>query len=134
MPSKEELIQSIHSNMKLDKEFFLKIYGYEISFPGFSEIAISKLELYGCSKARAYYTKIVDEYEDRRLNGYMDQDGNKHEGLKGVARWYVGECEKRYEIYKKKQQGKVVRNWQNNIQDMSSQELLTLLANLTKEE
>lgn len=134
MPSREELIQSIHLNMKLNKEFFLKIYGYEISFPGFSKIAIGRLEQYGCSKARNYYTKIVDEYEDRWLNGYIDEKGNVHEGLRGVANWYIGECEKRYEIYKKKQQGKVVNNWKDNIQDMSSQELLTLLVNLTKEE
>lgn len=50
MTGREELLQSIHPQMKIDKVFFLKIYGFEISYPGFREAAIGKLEKCGCSK------------------------------------------------------------------------------------
>ena len=66
MPSKEELLQSIHPDMKLDKAFFLKIYGYEITWPGFAEIAVKTLEHDGCSKARQYYEQIVGDYQKKR--------------------------------------------------------------------
>lgn len=62
-PSKQSLLDSIKPGMKLDKAFFLKAYGYEISFPGFADEAIKTLEDAGCSKARQYYISIVEEYE-----------------------------------------------------------------------
>lgn len=66
MPNKDELLQSIAQGMKLDKAFFLKVYGYEISYPGFSETAIKALEAAGCSKARAYYNQITTRYEEEQ--------------------------------------------------------------------
>ena len=75
-PTKEKLLASIQPNMKLDKAFFLKVYGYEISFPGFAEIAIRTLENAGCGKARSYYMSIVGTYERKR-----------DEELKPVAKW-----------------------------------------------
>ncbi|MEJ8760608.1 hypothetical protein [Enterocloster sp. HCN-30185] len=39
MASREELLQSIRPDMRLDKCFFLRIYGYELTGPGFSEVA-----------------------------------------------------------------------------------------------
>lgn len=76
MPSKEELLQSIHPDMKLNRNFFLRIYAYEISYPGFMEIAIKSLESAGCGKAKSYYTSIVESYE-RELD----------EQLKPIAKW-----------------------------------------------
>lgn len=76
MPNRDELLQSIQPDMKLGKDFFLKIYGYEISWPGFMEIATKILEDAGCSKARSYYVSIVKEYERER-----------DEELKPVAQW-----------------------------------------------
>lgn len=49
MASREELLQSIQPGMKLDKAFFLKIYGYELTWPGFAETAIKALEAAGLS-------------------------------------------------------------------------------------
>lgn len=40
MASREGLLQSIQPDMKLDRAFFLKVYGYEITWPGFEETAI----------------------------------------------------------------------------------------------
>lgn len=75
--TKDDFYSSINSDMKLTKGFFLKIYGYELSYPGFAEIALGKLEELGCTKAKDYYTGIVGEYE---------QEHNK--AMKNVAAWY----------------------------------------------
>ena len=55
-PCKEGLLESIKPGMKLTKDFFKRIYGYEISFPGFADEAIAALEATGCSHAKQYYT------------------------------------------------------------------------------
>lgn len=78
MPCKEELLGSIQSDMKLTMDFFKRIYGYEISYPGFSEIALQKLEEIGCRRARQYYLHFVGEYEAER-----------EETLKKVSDWYM---------------------------------------------
>lgn len=59
MASREELLRSIQPGMKLDKAFFLKVYGYELTWPGFAETAIKALEDAGCSNARNYYISAV---------------------------------------------------------------------------
>lgn len=64
--SREELLASIKPDMKLDRTFFLKVYGYEISYPGFKDIAIKALKDAGCSKAEEYYHMVVSEYERKR--------------------------------------------------------------------
>lgn len=81
MASREELLASIRPGMELTKNFFLRIYGYELSFPGFAEVALTRLEEAGCSKARNYYTCIVAEwgyYHDKMLAG-MGSSGRKGE-------------------------------------------------------
>lgn len=75
-PGKEEFLHSFSTGMKLYKSTFLKIYGYELSYPGFAEQALSWLEVLGCSKARAYYSGVKVEYEHER-----------DKGLKEVASW-----------------------------------------------
>lgn len=74
--NKEEFLHSFSTGMKLYKSTFLKIYGYELSYPGFAEKALSWLEVLGCSKARAYYSGVVVEFEHER-----------DKGLKEVASW-----------------------------------------------
>lgn len=74
--NKEEFLHSFSTGMKLYKSTFLKIYGYELSYPGFADKALDWLEMLGCSKARAYYSDIVAEYEHER-----------DKGLKEVAAW-----------------------------------------------
>ena len=65
-PNKQQLLESIHPGMKLDRHFFLKVYGYEISFHGFADKAVKALEDAGCSKAREYYDKTVAEYQRKQ--------------------------------------------------------------------
>lgn len=116
MASREELLQSIHSKMKLDKAFFMKVYGYEISFPGFADEAIKVLNDAGCIRAREYYNKAVSEYE------------KKHdEEMKEVAAWYRKECEMQWQ--KRQMGGEEKRKWtiMQDLHQKSDRELLGLL-------
>lgn len=63
MAGSRELLDSLKPGMYLDKNFFLKVYGHEITSPGFAENVIKRLEILGCSKAREYYTCVVTEFE-----------------------------------------------------------------------
>lgn len=67
LSSRETLLHSIKPGMKLYKSFFLKIYGYECTTPGFARRALERLRLIaGCTKGDAYYQTIVAEYEHLR--------------------------------------------------------------------
>ena len=85
MPSKEELLRSIQPGMKLDRDFFLKIYGYEISFPSFKQTAIQALNKAGCSRAEEYYNAVLSEYKKKR-----------DESLKPVIHEYRLKCEEAF--------------------------------------
>ena len=91
MASRKELLDSIEPNMRLDRAFFLKVYGYELTWTGFAEIAITKLKNAGCSRAGQYYTSITAAWQ-------QDHD----QELKKVATWYRGYCEEEYEERKRK--------------------------------
>lgn len=78
MASRRELLDGLKPGMHLDKNFFLKIYGYDITCPGFADDVIRRLEILGCSKARDYYTCIVSEYNHKH-----DQE------MKRVSEWYA---------------------------------------------
>lgn len=65
-PDRLQLLKSIQPGMKPDRLFFLKVYGYEISFPGFADKAVKALEDSGYSKAREDYEKTVSEYQRRQ--------------------------------------------------------------------
>ncbi len=116
MPSKEELLASVQPDMRLTWDFFKRIYGYEISFPGFADEAIALLEAAGCSKARRYYEGWVNEYEIAH-----------NAELKDIAAWYRMECEKEWKEGEEKR-----KQWKKgSLQQMSSKDLIALLENLT---
>ncbi len=77
MPDKGKFFDSLVSGMKLYKSTFLKIYGYDISTPGFADEALAKLKGLGCSKAEEYYKGIVSEREEERKRM-----------MKEAAAWY----------------------------------------------
>lgn len=118
MASREELLQNIQSGMKLDKAFFMKVYGYEITFPSFADKAIKALNDAGCSRAREYYDKTVSECEQKH-----DEEMNE------VAAWYRKECEKQWQ--QKQMEGEARRKQgQENLQQMSDSDLIMLLESL----
>lgn len=112
-PSKEELLASIRPDMKLTWDFFKRIYGYEITWPGYADRALTALEAVGCSRARDHYKSWVSKYKAER-----DAE------MKKVAAWYVEECKRQWEKRQKEGEGK-------RLEEMSNRELLTLLRNLT---
>jgi len=117
IPSREELLQSIRPDMRLCKAFFLRIYGYEITSPGFAKIALGKLEAAGCSKAGEYYLRFTAEYEAKRESD-----------MKEAAEWYVGELNKKWnrkEGEEKRKQGIV-----QGLRQKSDRELLSLLQSM----
>lgn len=85
-PTKEKFLASISSDMKLTKAVFLRIYGYEISHPGFAEIAIKELSNAGCGKAQTYYNQVVAEYEE-----------NQKESFRSAAEWLHNKIENDYD-------------------------------------
>mgnify|MGYP006069004827 CR=1 FL=1 len=117
--NKEEFLHTFSTGMKLYKSTFLKIYGYELSYPGYAEKALAWLEMLGCSKARAYYSGVVVEFEHER-----------DKGLKEVASW-----EKTAAINDKREvrQGwrqKEAEQLKADLQQKSDRELLILLQRL----
>ena len=101
MASREELLQSIKPDMKLTWDFFKKIYGYEISFPGFAEVALKALEDAGSTHSRQHYEKFVNDYEQK-----------KQEELYPVAVEYVKKLEAQWE--KKEKKAGEEKEWELN--------------------
>ena len=89
--SREELLSCIQPNMRLNKDFFLKIYGYEITWPGFKDVAIKKLKEVGCSLAEVHYENIISEYE-----------GGQYKRVKEATSWYLKKCQDDWEKFTKK--------------------------------
>ena len=93
----------------------MKIYGYEITTPGFARQALDKLKEVGCSKAYTYYNQFVDEYEEEY-----------RQIMKEAAQWYQ---KRKDDVKLKKNDNKEVAACQN-LQQKSDSELLTLLKKL----
>ena len=120
LPTREKLLADIQPGMKLTKNLFLQIYGYNISTPGFADEAIAALEKIGCVRAREHYNALVQEYESKR-----DAE------LKEVAHWYRLECERQWEKRRKEGEEKRKQEEVEHLQRMSNKDLITLLENLT---
>ena len=56
--------------LTLTKRTFVKMYGYELSYPGTAAEAIALLEKAGCSRAREYYHATVAEQEQKQNELY----------------------------------------------------------------
>ena len=98
-PTKEDFLNSFCKTMRLNKSTFIKIYSYEMDYHGFAELALSRLESLGCSKARSYYDNIISEYEQK-----------SKEEMKKAAEWYRKRIEQDYERREKKLEWTQVKN------------------------
>lgn len=114
-PTKENLLSSIKPDMRLTMDFFKKVYGYELSYPGFAEQAINALEAVGCSHARRYYADWVNEYETKR-----------NAELKEVARWYHSRLEQ--EWGKRQKEGEEKRKRKEQTKSWNWTELSQILS------
>lgn len=123
MARREELLQSIRPDMKLNAAFFLKVYGYEITYSGFKDIAIKVLNEVGCSRAEEYYNRIVSEYETKQ-----------NESMKPVAERLAKQWQDDWNRFVKKNEriGDDTRKQEimSDLHQMSDRELLNLLQNM----
>lgn len=117
MASREELLGSIQPGMRLTKDFFKRIYGYEITQPGFADLALETLEAAGCSRAREYYICVVAEIDHK-----YDKD------RKEVAAWYVKECDKQFQKFVQ-ERGEDIRKQKTEewLRTLTKKQLLRLL-------
>ena len=118
MASKQELLDSLKVNMHLDKNFFMKVYGYNMTSPGFADEVIARLKFLGCSNAGNYYTCIVAEYEHKH-----------NEMIKRVAEWYAEQKTYTKGVNKPRKQQEA-EQLRTDLQQKSDRELLTLLSKL----
>ena len=123
MASREELLNSIQPGMRLDRNFFLKVYGYEISTPGFCNIAIKALEDAGCTKAADYYADTINAYQKSRENA-----------TKGIGKRLIEEIDRNYEKMCREAQGRgEEQRRQKEIQNLTRSELTELCQKLLQE-
>lgn len=122
LPTKEKLLNSISSDMRLFRSTFTKIYGCEISYPGFAEIALTKLEEIGCVKAREHYKRTVSEYEEKH-----------EEDMKNVAQWIKGQEFVRKGSVDLRRKQREAEQRKADLRQKSDSELLTLLQKLSAE-
>ncbi|MFR1510382.1 MAG: hypothetical protein ACLSTN_00245 [Coprococcus sp.] len=106
--------------MPLTKAFFLKIYGYELTWSGSAERCLQRLEELGSSRARKLYAAVVADYEEKQEKTAQE-----------VAAWYAEQLERKYS-------NKEVRAWsqketerlREDLQEKSDEELLILLSTM----
>lgn len=121
MASREELLRSIRPDMRLDKDFFLRVYGYEITWPGFAEVALQRLEILGCNRARSYYSCVVAEYEQRQ-----------EKSIKPVAAEYAKRLKEKWEQKRGEQQRtEKLNNMSTKALLLRKKELLLMRRSLT---
>ncbi|MEZ3469965.1 MAG: hypothetical protein K1W40_16670 [Schaedlerella sp.] len=104
LPTREKLLADIQPGIKLTKNLFLQIYGYNISTPGFADEAIAKLKDLGCSKAGEYYEQITSEWKE----------GNE-KMLQEVAVWYKKQDSYKKEGEERRKQEQNSRKWMEGL-------------------
>lgn len=77
----------------LTRRTFIKMYGYELSYPGTAAEAIALLKEAGCSRAEEYYNATVAEQEQKQNEMY-----------KSVAVWLKARKDEGVNKWKKQQE------------------------------
>ena len=114
--NKEQFLDLIKPGSRVDYNFCMKVYGYEITWPGYAEKVIARIEELGLSGIREYYDNCVFKYEEARK-----------EDMKEVSEWYIKKCKDDWE--------KGVSNWdlkntnQKKFTEKQKEDLLMKLQN-----
>lgn len=109
--STKELLHSISPSMRLTIGFFKRIYGYELTWPGFAEEALTRLEVIaGCGLARKHYAGVKAQVN------YEYEKGLK-EAAQGISR--------QRQRQEEQERGEELRA--KKLDSMSVEELLILL-------
>ena len=80
-------------HLTLIRRTFIKMYGYELSYPGTAAEAIALLKEAGCSRAEEYYNATVAEQEQKQNEMY-----------KSVAVWLKARKDEGVNKWKKQQE------------------------------
>ena len=80
-------------HLTLTRRTFIKMYGYELSYPGTAAEAIALLKEAGCSRAEEYYNATVAEQEQKQNEMY-----------KSVAVWLKARKSEGVNKWKKQQE------------------------------
>lgn len=80
-------------HLTLTRRTFIKMYGYELSYPGTAAEAIALLKEAGCSRAEEYYNATVAEQEQKQNEMY-----------KSVAVWLKARKDEGVNKWKKEQE------------------------------
>ena len=80
-------------HLTLTRRTFIKMYGYELSYPGTAAEAIALLKEAGCSRAEEYYNATVAEQEQKQNEMY-----------KSVAVWLKARKDEGVNKWKKQQE------------------------------
>ena len=84
--------------LTLTRRTFIKMYGYELSYPGTAAEAIALLKEAGCSRAEEYYNATVAEQEQKQNEMY-----------KSVAVWLKARKSEGVNKWKKQQEAEQQR-------------------------
>ena len=93
--NRELFLDSIKPGVRIDYDFCMKIYGYDISSPGFADQVLNKIEALGLKEIRRFYHSSVKKYEDK----YNDS-------MKKVSEWYSKKCQDEWERKVKKNESR----------------------------
>lgn len=116
MPSKEELLSTIHKNLTADEAFFKRVYGYSVTDSGFLPVVAAKLIEVGRKDAVQGYNAW--------FKGYLEEQDWQ---LKPIAAWLRKEIDKDYEEKVKKFQREEGDGlWRQEEEDLLIQKRLLL--------
>lgn len=112
---------TIKPGMKLYKNTFKKILGYELTTSGFADDILDQLEVLGCSHAREYYETVKNEWQQE----YSSQ-------MKNTGEWYRRQDFERKEVNESRKQEKQqeAELLKADLHQKSDRELLILLQNM----
>lgn len=111
-------LEAAKQSGKLDKNTFKKILGYEMTWPGFAEDALTRLEELGCSRAREYYEAVRSGWQQEH-----------EQQMRNVAEWYRKQNFDRKKVREPRME-KEAEHLKSDLQQRSDRELLILLQKL----
>lgn len=120
-PKALEHLAAISPDMRLTQDFFKKIYGFELSFHGYAETALTTLEAAGCHNARKYYKQWTESYESEQKKV-----------LHNTAIW-LGQQYDKHIKNEQKEGTESRRTQQTKLRSLSTQELEQLYNKLLKQ-
>ncbi|WOO35029.1 hypothetical protein R2R35_14610 [Anaerocolumna sp. AGMB13020] len=123
MPDKLSFYQGISEVTLFDDDFHKKVYGYAYTDNDFLPAVAAKLTGIGRKD-------IIQAYNEWFARWKAEDDKE----MKSVAKWYIKECDKKFEEFQKEHQGKAVEEWKESLRSLTTEDLILLLLNNSTKE